>query len=83
MIPDRKEAEELLKQAEFCNPGPWGNHSQIVAYCAEKIAENCPDLNPDKAYVLGLLHDIGRKFGVRHLMRSPRYASHIHSITKQ
>ena len=24
-------------------------------------------MNAEKAYVLGLLHDIGRKFGVRHL----------------
>ncbi len=67
MIPVRKKAEELLKEAENCNPGPWGNHSRVVAHCAEKIAENCSDLEPDKAYVLGLLHDIGRKFGVRHL----------------
>ena len=27
----------------------------------------CHDLDSDKAYILGLLHDIGRKFGVRHL----------------
>lgn len=67
MIPSRKQAEELLKDAENCNPGPWGNHSRIVAFCAEKIAENCEDLDSDKAYVLGLLHDIGRKFGIRHL----------------
>lgn len=67
MIPSRKQAEELLKDAENCNPGPWGNHSRIVAFCAEKIAENCEDLDSDKAYVLGLLHDIGRKSGIRHL----------------
>jgi HD superfamily phosphodiesterase len=39
----------------------------VVAHCAEKIAQRCEGLNPEKAYVLGLLHDIGRKFGVRHL----------------
>jgi HD superfamily phosphodiesterase len=61
------EAEELLKEAERCNPGPWGNHSRVAAHCAEKIAAGCDDLDPDKAYILGLLHDIGRKFGVRHL----------------
>ena len=66
MYPDRLEAERLLKEAEKCNPGPWGNHSRTVAHCAERIA-SCCGLNPDKAYVLGLLHDIGRKFGVRHL----------------
>ncbi len=67
MLPTRAEAEELLKEAEKCNPGPWGNHSRVVAHCAEKIAESCVGMNSDKAYILGLLHDIGRKFGVRHL----------------
>ena len=69
MIPDREEAEELLQQAEARNSGPGGgeNHSRIVACCAEKIAKNCADLVPDKAYVLGLLHNIGRKFGAGHL----------------
>ncbi len=67
MLPSRKEAEGLLKEAEKCNPGPWGDHSRVTAYCAEKIAQNCDDLNPEKAYIVGLLHDIGRKFGVRHL----------------
>ena len=66
MYPDRLEAERILKEAEQCNPGPWGNHSRTVAHCAQKIALNC-GLDSDKAYVLGLLHDIGRKFGVRHL----------------
>ena len=64
--PDREKAEELLREAESCNPGPWGNHSRTAAHCAEKIAE-CSGLDTEKAYVLGLLHDIGRKFGVRHL----------------
>ena len=67
MLPTRKKAEELLAEAEKCNPGPWGNHSRTVAHCAEKIAQACGDLDSNKAYVLGLLHDIGRKFGVRHL----------------
>ena len=48
------------------NPGPWGDHSRTAAHCAKKIAEAC-QLDPEKAYVLGLLHDIGRRFGVRHL----------------
>ena len=67
MLPSREEAEKLLKEAERCNPGPWGNHSRITAHCAEKIAMACADMDYEKAYVLGLLHDIGRKFGVRHL----------------
>lgn len=67
MLPKREEAEELLRVAERCNPGPWGNHSRVVAHCAEKIALECVDLDSNKAYILGLLHDIGRKFGVRHM----------------
>jgi len=67
MLPTREEAEMLLKEAEGCNPGPWGNHSRVAAYCAEKIALACEYLDTEKAYILGLLHDIGRKFGVRHL----------------
>lgn len=67
MLPARTEAEQLLKEAEKCNPGPWGNHSRVAAHCAEKIAQACGDMDADKAYILGLLHDIGRKFGVRHL----------------
>ena len=67
MLPSREQAELLLKEAEKCNPGPWGNHSRVAAHCAEKIAEKCGDLDPEKAYILGLMHDIGRKFGVRHL----------------
>ena len=67
MLPSRAQAEELLREAETCNPGPWGNHSRTAAHCAEKIARECPGMDADKAYILGLLHDIGRKFGVRHL----------------
>ena len=66
MYPTRDEAEKLLAEAEACNPGPWGNHSRVAAHCAEAIAQRA-GMNTDKAYVLGLLHDIGRKFGKRHL----------------
>lgn len=67
MIPTREEAERLLSEAEKCNPGPWGSHSRVVAECAEKIAALCTDMDAEKAYILGFLHDIGRKFGVQHL----------------
>lgn len=67
MLPTREFAEKLLKDAEASNPGPWGNHSRVAAHCAEKIALACGDLDADKAYVLGLLHDIGRKFGFKNL----------------
>ena len=67
MIPTREKAEELLWDGEACNPGAWADHSRAVAMCAEKIAAACGDLDAEKAYVLGLLHDIGRKFGVSHM----------------
>lgn len=64
--PERAEAERLVREAESCNPGPWGNHSRVAAQCAEKIAV-AAGLDPEKAYSLALLHDIGRKFGIKHL----------------
>ena len=66
MLPTRKEAIELLKDGLVSNPGPWGKHCLTAAHCAERIASKCCDIDSEKAYVLGLLHDIGRKFGVRH-----------------
>ena len=64
--PSVEEAEALLAEGEQLNPGPWGNHSRTAAHCAERIARYT-GLCPEKAYVLGLLHDIGRRFGKRHL----------------
>ena len=66
MIPEREDAHRLLQDAENCNPGPWGDHSRNVAMCAGKIAA-AVGMDSEKAYVLGLLHDIGRKFGKGHL----------------
>lgn len=73
--PDRKTAEAMLAEAEKIDPGPWGNHCRVAAYAAEKIALSC-GMNGEKAYVLGLLHDIGRKFFVRdlgHIYNGYRY----------
>lgn len=67
MYPTPQDAERLLTEAVQCNPGPWEAHSRVTARCAEKIAEACQGMNAEKAYVLGLMHDIGRKFGVKHL----------------
>ena len=65
--PSKEEADNLLKEAEQCNPGPWADHCRTAAMCAEKIALLCDGMDSEKAYVLGLLHDIGRKFGFKHL----------------
>lgn len=63
-IPTVAEAEKLLNEAEKLNPGRWVAHSRTAALCARAVAEKCGNLNPDCAYVLGLLHDIGRRQGV-------------------
>lgn len=67
MLPTREEAEALLAEGAKRNPGPWENHSRITALCAQQLAAACPDMNAEKAYITGLLHDIGRRFGARHL----------------
>ena len=67
MLPTRDEAMALIRDGLSNNPGPWGKHCLTAAHCAEKIASACGDMDVEKAYILGLLHDIGRKFGVRHL----------------
>jgi hypothetical protein len=46
------------------NPGPWEQHSLVTADNARRIAEKVPGMDPDKAYLMGLLHDIGRREGV-------------------
>lgn len=67
MLPTWEEAHRLLEESEAINPGPWGNHSRVAAHCARAIAARCPDMDGEKAYIVGLLHDIGRRFGGRHL----------------
>ena len=67
MLPDITEAERLLEESYEMCPGPWKDHSRTAAHCARKIAERCEGMDADKAYILGLLHDIGRRFGHRHL----------------
>lgn len=67
MLPTREEAMALVRDGLSCNPGAWGRHCLTAAHCAEKIANACGDMDAEKAFILGLLHDIGRKFGVRHL----------------
>ena len=64
--PTIQEAEDLLNWAEKKNPGPWGDHSRYTALACKKMAMRCKDLDPDKAYVYGLLHDIGRYVGIVH-----------------
>ncbi|QHQ59566.1 HD domain-containing protein [Anaerocolumna sedimenticola] len=75
MIPTREAAELELQLASELNPGPWINHSKNVARAAEIISRFCK-LDGDKAYIFGLLHDIGRRNGpsaVKHTIDGYRY----------
>ncbi len=67
--PSRAVARETLEWAARSHPGRWVEHSRNVARAAELIAARC-GLDADKAYALGLLHDIGRYPG-------PTYARHL------
>lgn len=67
MLPTIEEAEILLSEAYKMNPGPWVDHSRVVADCSRRVALNSSNIDPDKAYICGLLHDIGRRFGVTYL----------------
>jgi len=66
-IPSLKEAELFIAEAEIVNPGPWAPHSKNVAKAAQLISNYHPRLDPDTAYILGLLHDIGRREGITHI----------------
>ena len=69
MYPNKEIAIEELEVAGKMNP--WIKHSYNVANVAKLIAEQCENLNSEKAFVCGLLHDIGRRTGissVRHII---------------
>jgi len=66
-FPSREEAEKIISESAKMNPGPWEAHCRVAAQCAYEIAKRCSDMDAEKAYVAGLLHDIGRRFGGRHM----------------
>lgn len=75
-IPTLQKANDLLDKAKELNPGLWIDHSVNVAKAARIIAEHCSELDPETAYILGLLHDIGRRVGVsqmRHIIDGYNY----------
>lgn len=76
-VPTLEEAMTILREAENLNPGGWVDHSMNVALAARLIAEKTDNLDPELAYILGLLHDIGRREGVhgmRHGLDGYNYA---------
>ena len=74
--PDRETAERELEEAGKLNPGQWITHSKYAALACERIAKHCPHMDSEKAYVIGLLHDIGRRVGIvqeRHMLEGYNY----------
>ncbi len=73
--PTKDIAEKELEKANAKNSGKWVAHSRFVAIACEIIAEHSR-IDGEKAYVLGLLHDIGRREGVtsiRHILDGYNY----------
>ncbi len=77
MFPASETARRELELAAQANPGLWVRHSQNTGEAARRIAARCPGMDSEKAYVCGLLHDIGRRTGVaavRHIIDGYDYA---------
>lgn len=59
-----EEAIDMLKEAEKMNNGRWIKHSKKVGEASSRIARKL-DLDIEKATVLGYIHDIGKRYGVK------------------
>lgn len=76
MYPDVETAFRELEKGYEINPGRWVEHCKYTGEAARNIAAAC-SLDSEKAYVLGLLHDIGRRVGfvgIRHIVEGYNYA---------
>lgn len=56
MEPDRKTAEQALKEAYQSNPGVWVDHSRYVALACENIARRCMERGWEKAAQICISH---------------------------
>ena len=59
----RAQALRYLDEARRLNDGGWIVHSLAVGTAAERIAALVEGLDAERAFVFGVLHDIGRRFG--------------------
>ena len=69
-VPTLEEAKAILEEGSRLNPGPWIEHSLSVGKAAEIIAKEDIELDSNVALVLGMLHDIGRRYGVTSMRHS-------------
>jgi putative nucleotidyltransferase with HDIG domain len=79
-IPSRAQAEDLLHEAQQLNPGRWVDHSVMTGQAAEIIASHLPELDPQAAAILGLLHDIGRRAGVTDIRHCIDGYTYLHEL---
>lgn len=76
MYPTVDVALKELEEGYKINPTRWVDHCKYMGEAARNIAE-ASNLDSEKAYVLGLLHDIGRRVGfvgIRHIVEGYNYA---------
>ena len=57
MLLTRSVAEKVLEEAYALNPGAWADHSRYVALACRNVADRCPHLDFDQAYIYGILHE--------------------------
>ena len=62
--PIREEATAMMLETQRLNPGPWVEHSINVGKAARSIAQFHSAIDAETAFILGYLHDIGRREGV-------------------
>jgi putative nucleotidyltransferase with HDIG domain len=70
-IPSMKTCLEFIRKAGEKRPGAWLDHSAYVAKAAKAIALHHQSLDPEIAFIMGYLHDIGRQEGasqMRHII---------------
>ena len=58
----RAQALMYLDEARALNNGGWIAHSLAAGTAAERMAARIGDMDAERAFVLGVLHDIGRRF---------------------
>lgn len=77
-VPSAIEAEKLLEEAASLNQGLWIKHNKTSGKCARTIADKIQNIDSDVAYVLGILHDVGRRdriMDMRHVLCGYKYIS--------
>lgn len=72
-------AKDILYKAGQQNPGKWIEHSLNVGEAAKRLA-NKLNLDTNRAYIYGILHDIGRIYGgigVKHIIDGYHYMNEL------